>query len=632
MAKTAGVPRHLRPLLAVVLALLVLSGVAACGSTGPSPRLRHAVQLLEDGLESGDFAGLRTTDGTDAAAAYETITTGMDGVLPRVSPGTISVSEAGRATVPLTLEWRFAAGSWQYETTAVFHQQRLRWAVAWQPSLVHPALGPDDRLVHRWAPAERGQVLGRDRLPIVRARETFTLGLDKSTVEADQVEDSARRIARALQVDEQRYLERVQAAGGIAFVEALTIRTEQAEVPPAFLDTPGARIHRGARQLAPTPTFARALLGTVAPADADRAAASGGTIREGDPVGVGGLQERYDRQLRGVPGDRVILAPRDVPAGTLADPPVLFDAPATVGAALETTLDEATQLRAEQVLAGVPGPAAVVVLEASTGRILAAATSPAAGVEPIATYGRYRPGPAFAAVGTLALLRSGSTLDSPATCRAGPAVDGRTLPDPAVPDRTGPTTLGAAIAGGCTSALTDLQDRVEGDDLAEAAASLGLGRDHEAGFPAFYGSVPPTDASAPAPERAVAVAEALLGRGTVEASPMAMAGMAASVAAGRAVVPYLLEQQRPAPDGTPLSEQEAAALRTVLQQAAREGSASGVSGVVTGALGGSVTGGVDGGTSVDDWLVGYRDDRAVAGFVRDPGPTDAADLLRDLVG
>lgn len=626
MAKTAGVAPTLRMLLVVALVLPALFGTASCATESPSPRLRHAVEVVEEGLETGNLGDVRTVDGAEAAAGFATITEGMDGVLPRVRPGTISLVEAGRANVPLAFEWRFASGTWRYETTAVFVQRRLRWELEWRPELVHPSLDAGTRLVHRWTPAERGQVLGRGRLPIVRARETFTLGLDKSTVPAAQVDDSARRIAAALQVDEQRYRERVRAAGDIAFVEALTIRTEQAEVPPAFLDTPGARIHRGERQLAPTPTFAQGLLGTVVPADVARAEASGGTVREGEPVGVGGLQERYDRQLRGVPGDRVIVAPVDVPAGTLEDPPVLFDAPPTAGAALETTLDMAAQRRAEEVLADVPGPAALVALEASTGAILAAATSPSVGAEPIATYGRYPPGPAFGAIGTLALVRAGLVPDSPVTCAPTLTVEGRTLTG-TVPEAVGasPTTLGAAAADGCTTALASQHEALGPDQLGDAAASLGLGRDHDAGFPAFYGTVPPTDGG-------LAAAEALMGAGTVEVSPLAMAGVAASVAAGRTMVPYLLEQQ-PAPDAAPLTAEEATALRTVMQQAVRDGAARSLAGVLTGALGGTIPGdtAATGGPSPagDEWMIGYRDDLAVAVFVRDAAPGTAARLLHD---
>lgn len=615
-----------RTLLAAVLTLVVLSGTASCSTA--SPRLRNAVATLVNGLESGDLTALATEGEIDATADLAAITAGMDGIRPQVTPGTIVV-DGPRATVPLSFEWTFPAGAWRYETTAAFAQRRPGWAVDWQPGLVHPTLTPTGRLVHRRTPAERGQILGQDRLPIVRARDTFTLGLDKSTIPPAGIDDSARRIARALQVDEQRYLDRVQAAGAIAFVEALTIRAERAQVPPAFLDTPGARIIEGERHLAPTPTFAQGLLGGVGPADAARAQASGGTVQEGDPVGLGGLQERHDLQLRGAPGDRVVMVPRDVPAGTVSDPPTLFDAPPTAGAALETTLDEAAQRRAEQVLADVPGAAALVALDARSGAVRAAATSPSVGAEPLATYGHAPPGSTFKIATTLALLRSGLTLDSDVTCAPTVTVDGRTFTNYSdfPSSGLGPTTLRSAVALSCNTALIDQRDRVSADRLTEAAASLGMGRDHDTGFPAFYGSVPP-------PANSVGAAEALIGQGLVEASPMAMAGVAASVAGGHTMVPYLLESRRPTPDAPPLTPDEAAALRSVMAAVVEEGSATSLRGVLTGAKTGTAEYGTGTPPRTHAWMIGYRGDLAVAVFVADgtSGSATAGPVLRAYVG
>ncbi len=622
MSKTACVPRLPLRLLASVLALALLAGAAACSALVP-PRLRSMVAALETGLESGDLTDLAANGKADPTEELATITSGMDGYRPQVTPGDIAV-EDGRATVPLKFEWSFPSGLWRYDTTAAFSRGEQGWAVDWSPTLVHPALTEDTRLVHRRTPAVRGQIHGKDGAPIVRARDTFTLGLDKSTITADQVEDSARRIARALEIDEQRYLDRVQATGEIAFVEALTIRAERAEVSPDFLNTPGARILEGERQLAPTPTFAQGLLGTVGPADAERAQASDGTIVEGETVGLSGLQERYDAQLRGVPGNRVIVVPRGVPAGVANDPPAVFNATPTPGVVLETTLDEAAQTRAEEVLAAVPGSAALVAIDVETGAIRAAATAPADGANPIATTGRFAPGSTFKVATTLALLRSGLTPDSTLTCAPTETVDGRTFSNYSdfPGDGLGTTTLRAAVADSCNTALIAERDRITPEQLTEAAASLGLGRDHDAGFPAFYGSVP-------APANTVGAAEAMIGQGLVESSPMAMAGVAGSVAGGRTVVPYLLERHRPTPDAAPLTAEEAEALQSIMMTTVDEGSARSLAGVVTGAKTGTAEYGTETPPRTHAWMIGYRDGAAVAVFVADgaSGSATAGPLL-----
>ena len=126
---------------------------------------------------------------------------------------------------------------------------------------------------------------------------------------------SARRIARVLDVDAAAYVERAEAMGAEAFVEALVLREDDAlEVLPAFREVPGALAVRDTLPLAPTREFAAALLGRVGPATAEIVEESDGRIVAGDEVGLSGLQARYDDQLRGSPGTAVVARDDERPA------------------------------------------------------------------------------------------------------------------------------------------------------------------------------------------------------------------------------------------------------------------------------------------------------------------------------
>src|SRR5690606_36413218 len=96
-------------------------------------------------------------------------------------------------------------------------------------------------------------------------------------------------------------------------------------------------------------------------------------------------------------------------------------------------------------------------------------------------------------------------------------------------------TLREAVAQSCNTAFVDQHDDLDDDALTKAAAALGLGVDHDLGFPAYFGQVP-------APDGATEKAAALIGQGKVLASPMAMAAVAASVSSGRTVLPRLLAE------------------------------------------------------------------------------------------
>ena len=126
------------------------------------------------------------------------------------------------------------------------------------------------------------------------------------------------------------------------------------------------------------------------------------------------------------------------------------------------------------------------------------------------------------------------------SCPATVSVDGKSFKnyDDYPADALGEITLRRAVANSCNTAFVGSADELGRGDLAEAAAALGLGVDQDLGFPAYFGQVPP-------PRSETEAAADLIGQGTVLASPMAMAAVAASVRAGRTVTPYLLEDFRP---------------------------------------------------------------------------------------
>ncbi len=158
-----------------------------------------------------------------------------------------------------------------------------------------------------------------------------------------------------------------------------------------------------------------------------------------------------------------------------------------------------------------------------------------------------------------------------------------------------------------------MHGRLGDTDLADAAATLGLGIDHDLGFPAYFGQVPP-------PETETEAAADLIGQGTVLASPMVMATVMASIQAGRTVVPRLLEQVDVAvPDAAPpLARAEADALRSMLRTVVTSGSGTGlldVPGPPVIAKTGTAEFDLDGKRLLHAWMVAAQGDLAVAVYV-----------------
>ena len=251
-----------------------------------------------------------------------------------------SVEEA-ETSATATLAWRWDltdADPWAYETSVALARTEGGWQVDWAPASLAPDLAEGDTLGLRTLTPRRGDITGQAGAVLVTERPVLRYGLDKTKVEGPQVARSARRIARVLDVDAASYVERAEAMGPEAFVEALVLREDDAlEVLPAFKKVPGALAVRDTLPLAPTREFAAALLGRVGPATAELVEESEGRILAGDEVGLSGLQARYDDQLRGSPGTAVVARDDTDRLRTLVE------VAATDGADLVTTLDPTVQ-------------------------------------------------------------------------------------------------------------------------------------------------------------------------------------------------------------------------------------------------------------------------------------------------
>jgi cell division protein FtsI/penicillin-binding protein 2 len=288
------------------------------------------------------------------------------------------------------------------------------------------------------------------------------------------------------------------------------------------------------------------------------------------------------------------------------------------GRPLRITLDERLQQAAERLLASVGPASALVALRPSTGQVLAAANGPGTDGYDLATYGQAAPGSTFKMVSSLALLRSGLTPDSIVPCTPSVTVDGKRFENysdyPA--SAVGRVTLRTAIANSCNTAVISQRHRLHPGDLAAAAATLGFGVDHDAGFPAYFGAVPTPGSSTEA-------AADMIGQGGVLASPMAMATVIGSVQAGRTVVPRLVEGvdglNLSVPDqAAPLTAGEDAQLRSLLRAVVTSGSGRGLldlPGPPAIAKTGTAEFERHGRTLTHAWMVGAQGDLAVAVFV-----------------
>jgi cell division protein FtsI/penicillin-binding protein 2 len=511
-------------------AVLLVAGFAIVivRSSGEAETSEALAPFLDDWSAGRDRAAARHTDAPRAAAAALAANrAGLDGA--RLATETLEVSEDGdEARASVRLRWAVPGiGPWGYDVRVPLRKVEDEWRVRWTVRLVHPRLRGKERLGTTREPQERANILDRAGRRIVQELPVKQVGAVVSQVSDPRA--TATGLARVLGVSAGPILSQLRGGGPEQFVEAIVLREDDyAALRSELASVPDATVLDGTAPLAPTREFARALLGAVAPATAEQLEELGAGYAPGDQVGQWGLQARFERRLAGTPDRRVVM--RDAEGRAFQ---TLFEREGRTGRPLRTTLDRRVQLAAERALSGRSDEAALVAMKASSGDLLAVANRPTESSFDRAIEGRYPPGSTFKVVSTAALLRAGLGTNQIVPCPATVTAQGRSFRN-FEGSAAGAVPFSQDFAQSCNTAFISLAGRLSPRALTVAGRDYGLGRKLGAlPLPAPAAQVPPG-------RSAVERAAAMIGQHEILASPMSMAGVAATVAAGRWHAPRLL--------------------------------------------------------------------------------------------
>jgi hypothetical protein len=262
------------------------------------------------------------------------------------------------------------------------------------------------------------------------------------------------------------------------------------------------------------------LIGTVGEA--------GGTLLEdtvaagfpaSTPVGLDGLEAVFQAQLGGRPGGSLYAGAR-----------LLASAAARPGRDVRTSISPLLQTLAVAELGSSLG--GIVVMEPDTGELLAAAGAPLSELQP--------PGSTFKIVTLTAVLEAHlGTAASVFPYATSTTLDGFVLHNANGEDCGG--TLANAFAVSCNSVFAPLGVRLGAGDLLHAADAYGFNAPSPVAI-AAESSLPPVSLT-----DALQLGESAIGQAQVEASPLQMARVAATIAlVGRRPVPtFALVGHRP---------------------------------------------------------------------------------------
>ena len=573
------------------MSLLLAVTMVLAGCSDAEDRLDATVRSFAEALSRGD-ADAAADLTSDPAAASATLGELFASLGSDVSfrPDRVRAvdSEGGFA---LGATWTFGpddAHEWTYTTDGEATAGGQDWKIRWDPAVVAPGLDAGPLAYSTLVPQPAARVLDRTGAELLTQHVVTLVDL---APDADVAAVAALLNPIAPTITAESLAADVGAAAG-APVTAVTLREEDlTPIEAALTALPGVTLRPQLRLLA-----------------TDRALTS--------PT-LSGLADLWQQRTDAAAGWAVT-------AQTSAGPQRVGGQDAEPVGDIASTLDIGMQRAAEDALAPLGTPAALVAIQPSTGNLLAVGqNAPADAQGPIALTGLYPPGSTFKTVTVSAALQAGQvTPDTIVNCPGTENIEGRQIPNDDEFD-LGQVPLHTAFARSCNTTMGRLAVNLPPDALTDAAAQLGLGIDYVApGMTTVTGSVPVAESSALRVEEGI-------GQGQVTASPFGMALVAATLAHGSVPAPAIVEGQPGVADRTPeplpatIDDQVQAMMRETIT----DGTASQLQDI-PGLLGKTGTAEYINVQNDDQrahgWFVGIAGDLALAVFVSDAGSSTPA--------
>jgi cell division protein FtsI/penicillin-binding protein 2 len=618
---------RLRPSLPRVVAVtlaaaFVVAGVVGGWSSSPSAEPTAQAFLL-DWQQHAYRAAAALTTGRQAVVAAELAGAyrGLDAAAFYLSMG--HISQRGRSAqahfyASVDLSQDGAPVPWDYQGRFWLHQTGSGWKVAWSPEVIAPGLRPGLHLAVVSTAPHRMPLLDSAGKPLLTPSLAYVIGVRPRQLAHPAV--TAAGLGRVTGLEPGELLGWIQAAPPGRFSELVMLRPAQYHrLAGRLRQVPGLIIRPERLRL--FTSIAPAVVGSVGTEVSPALLDQGIGYRPGATIGLSGLQRAYQAKLAGTPTTMVIT---ENAAGQRVA--VLKSWPGRAPVAVRTTLNAGVQQAANRAVGSAPGSAALVAVQAATGRILAVAEHWRAGlprINPLA--GRYPPGAAFTIVSGEALLASGLGPGRPVPCRSINVVGGQSFRNiPAWSWAGARPTFAADFAHACLTAFSGLSQRLTGRGLLAAARGFGLGGSWRLPLPSFSGLVGAAGSAAQ-------LASDTVGEGSVLVSPLAMALVAAQVDTGAWHQPTLVAQGAD-PAGArqlPFTAASLGTLRGLMRLAVRSGAARRANLAGTPVYGQVGTAALGSGKhrTWASWFVGYRGGTAFSVLEISASPRTSAALV-----
>lgn len=421
----------------------------------------------------------------------------------------------------------------------------------------------------------RGEIVDRFGATLASNRQNFRLLLLPD--EVDDAEEALFRIRNLVEISEDKHakiLREIRRTRGYAPVEIVNnlewgefskLNFELPHLPGAHPEVSEARDY----PLGNATAFVIGYVGAVTDRDLDAPGNENQQLllrQPGFKVGREGLERTYEKELRGVAGTMDVKVNAHGRVIEEIDDSIR---PSVQGETLGLTIDAELQLAAMKTLEGES--ASAVVIDVETGDILVLASTPAfdpniftkgipsdlwrelneSPYKPLLNKplgGIYPPGSTFKMVSAIASMRSGVDPSFRVHCN-GKFWFGNRFFHCWRKEGHGTVDMRNSLKHSCDVFYYTMATKIDVDVIADTARKLGLDQTFELGIPGQHSGVIPDRAwkkrfYAGTPENQIwfpgETLSVVIGQGSVSATPLQLAVMAARIASGREVRPRIV--------------------------------------------------------------------------------------------
>jgi len=350
-------------------------------ATAPPPDAEGTAAAFLEAWQKGDYAGMHTLLAPQAAellGAAEFAQRYRDalddgGIVSVETTVLAALQQAARAEVQFKVDVKTGlVGSVSRQITMKLEFANSRWGIVWDDGLILPELKDGGSLLMEYQSPARGNIYDRSGLAFAAQTDAVAIGVVAGEILPDQEGALLGELSRLLNVHPEVLRSRYANAGPDWYVALGEASIEQVSSRFAVLNNiSGLRLNQyQTRYYMGGVAGAPHAVGYVAPIPAAEVAAYQAEGYSPDAfVGVQGLERWGEKQLAGERGGTLWVR---APSGALNIK--LAEKRAGPALAITTTLDRKLQREVQAALQGMTG--AAVVVNFTTGEVLAMASSP----------------------------------------------------------------------------------------------------------------------------------------------------------------------------------------------------------------------------------------------------------------